>query len=387
MDIYLLDNLNRTKSRVNIIKPKSFQQLLIQINQIFRNISKYYELFIIDTNNKEIKIDNQGKYNIIGNTLFIREVNKDLVEQSLFERNYNQLTESKQEILDNKYNCTICAIIIKNEKPYLCYKCQKIFHDKCLKDWDKACKSHNKKLSCPNCRNELPLEKWNKKLDYEDNRKDDANLMNKINEYKINNNMNNNINKIKDEKIKKYENYINKTIEIFKNILNKMNDINRSLKLGNNIKLNNLLNNYTLNINNINDISNVINEEIDKFYIYIQNANKIMINNNNRFNLLSNVNTTNVQKEINEYRDKINLIYFANEIKTYTIFGYEFVQNNKNNVELIINGKKNQLVCDSELKKGDNIITLLIKNKLKNLRDMFSCCKIMKDKRIEIFIC
>ena len=108
MNIYLLDNLNRTKAGVNIIKPKTLQQLLNQINQIFRNISKYYELFIIDKNNQEIKIDNQVKYNITGDTLFIREINKDIVEQSLFERNYNQLSEAKQEILDNKYNCTIC---------------------------------------------------------------------------------------------------------------------------------------------------------------------------------------------------------------------------------------------------------------------------------------
>ena len=39
-----------------------------------------------------------------------------------------KLAESKQDILDEKYNCNICTIIIKKEKPYLCYKCQKIFH-------------------------------------------------------------------------------------------------------------------------------------------------------------------------------------------------------------------------------------------------------------------
>ena len=87
-------------------------------------------------------------------------------------------------------------MIIKNENPYLCYQCQKIFYVKCLDNWDKKCKQENKKFFCPNCRNELPKENWNKKIDFEGNRKDNANLMNRINEYKLNNNMNNNINLI-----------------------------------------------------------------------------------------------------------------------------------------------------------------------------------------------
>ena len=63
------------------------------------------------------------------------------------------------------------------------------------------CKEQNKKLMCPNCRNELPIENWNKKLDHEENRIEKANLINKINEYRLNNNMNNNLNKIKDKQI------------------------------------------------------------------------------------------------------------------------------------------------------------------------------------------
>ena len=110
---------------------------------------------------------------MIKNIIFIKEV--DNVEQSIFSKNCNKLSESKQEILDYKYNCQICSNIIKNEKPYLCYKCQKIFHETCLKAWDNRCKSQNKTLECPICRNKLPIEKWNKKLDYEDNRIDNAN--------------------------------------------------------------------------------------------------------------------------------------------------------------------------------------------------------------------
>ena len=406
IDLFLLDNSNKTKEEINMIKPKTYQQLLNQIIQKFKNISAYYEIFIIDKDNKEFKINNEETYKIIEDILFIREINEDILAQSIFELNYNRLSESKQDILDEKYNCILCSIIIKNEKPYLCYKCQKIFHDKCLKDWDKKCKLQNKNLICPNCRNELPIEKWNKKLDYEENRKDNANLMNKINEYKLNNNMNDNINKIKDKKInelkdneiiiekllKKYENYINETIEIFKNILNKINNIHNLMKLENNNKINNLLNNFPLNIKNlnINAISTAINEELDNFNIFIRNNininknNRIIINENqNHFNLLKNVdnnkdfienqdnfNLLNNNKEkineskIYEYKDRINLIYFVNYGKNFRIFGDDFVNNNRDKIELIINGKRDELVSHYNLKDGENIITLIIKRKM-----------------------
>jgi len=57
------------------------------------------------------------------------------------------------------------------------------------------------------------------------------------------------------------------------------------------------------------------------------------------------------------------------------IFGSDFVENNADNLSLIINGKKSKLVAEYNLKKGENNITLCIKNKLTNLSDMFSYCK------------
>ena len=201
MEIYLLDNSNNTKEETNMSKPISYLEFLQQIKSKFKNMPEYYEIFMLDEDNKEIKINNEETFKKVVDILFIREIDKAMLEQSLFSLNYDKLSESQQDILDQKYNCILCTIIIKNENPYLCYKCQKIFHEKCLKDWDKKCKLQNKNLECPNCRNELPIEKGNKKLDYEENRKDNANLMNKINEYKLTNNMNNNINIIKDKKI------------------------------------------------------------------------------------------------------------------------------------------------------------------------------------------
>ena len=201
INIFILDDSNNSKSELEIIKPKGYNEFLNQIKLECKIIPENYEMFILDAKNNEIKINNEMDYNKIEDILFIREINKNSLEQSIFDINYNKLSESKQDILDEKYNCILCSIIIKNENPYLCYKCQKIFHIKCLKDWDNKCKEQNKNLICPNCRNELPIENWYKKLNHEENRKEYANLMNLINEFKINYNINNKIDLSKDKKI------------------------------------------------------------------------------------------------------------------------------------------------------------------------------------------
>ena len=92
----------------------------------------------------------------------------------------------------------------------------------------------------------------------------------------------------------------------------------------NNKYLNNLINNYTLNIQNlnINNISNIINEELDNM---IENISYKKINENKIIN------------ELNEYKNEINLIYYANNNSICSIFGDEFVYENKNNIELKIN--------------------------------------------------
>jgi len=303
IDIFLLDNLNNTKVEVNMIKPKTYQELLNQLRNGIKNLPKYYEIYIIGKNNEEIKINNEEKYKSIEDFLFIREINQNILDESLFARNYKRLSESQQDKLDEKFNCLLCSMIIKNENPYLCYQCQKIFHVKCLDNWDKKCKQENKKFFCPNCRNELPKENWNKKIDFEGNRKDNANLMNRINEYKLNNNMNNNINLIKDKKInelkykeanqneliKKYEAYIKKTIYLFKVILNKINILHNILNLKSNNELNNLNEYFYLNLENlyIDEISNVINEELDLFKTNLTNINikKLKEENDNNKNI------------------------------------------------------------------------------------------------------
>ena len=50
----------------------------------------------------------------------------------------------------------------------------------------------------------------------------------------------------------------------------------------------------------------------------------------------------------------MNIIYKNDEEGEENIFGNEFVKNNKNNIELIINGNKSCLVNKYKLKEGEN---------------------------------
>jgi len=52
---------------------------------------------------------------------------------------------------------------------------------------------------------------------------------------------------------------------------------------------------------------------------------------------------------------------------------------NKNNIELIVNGNKNELIDRYELKKGENYIKIIIINIITNLGNMFYDCKSLKN--------
>ena len=68
--------------------------------------------------------------------------------------------------------------------------------------------------------------------------------------------------------------------------------------------------------------------------------------------------------EEQEIREKINLKYEC-EGGYQRIFGESFVKINKENIKLIINGEKIDLIDIYELKEGENNITMIIKKKLK----------------------
>ena len=310
LDIYLLDSLNNTIEGITISKPRTYTELEKYISTKIRNLSKNCDKFIY-RNKQEVHIDQNYKYKDVNDILFIRDndrnnndnINNNNInnmKRSKYDIIMNIIPADKQEKLDLKFNCANCLETIKYENPYLCYKCQKIFHEKCLKDWENKCKSLNNIFNCPYCRNELPIEKWNKKLDHEENRKDFAELIDKVYKDKLNNNLTNNILIIKEKKIyelmqnkkkinellKKFNKYADISILIFKDIINQINSIHSLLKLEKNNKLNDLIQiSLPSNLEKINDMKNLLNEEFQLLKTKLSkhniksNKNKIIYNN------------------------------------------------------------------------------------------------------------
>ena len=109
LNIFRIDNLDNLEEEFTINKPKGYQELLKYLS----NKNKLYEIFIYDNNNKII-INSEDKYKLIKDIIFIKEINNDDLEKSIFSINYDKLSESRKDILDEKYNCNICSIIMKN---------------------------------------------------------------------------------------------------------------------------------------------------------------------------------------------------------------------------------------------------------------------------------
>ena len=85
------------------------------------------------------------------------------------------------------------------------------------------------------------------------------------------------------------------------------------------------------------------------------------------YNKINNKDEIKNKEEIN-YKDEINLIYNTEEEGECQIFEDKFVKKNNNNIELNINGDKSKLISKYKLKKGDNKIKIIIKNKIKDLQ-------------------
>jgi len=449
ISVFLLDNSNNFKSKTSMKKPSTYKELINQIKSEFKDMAKNYEIFIIDKQKNDIKINSEEKYKLINDeVIYIRELDKKSFKLSVFGNNFKKLTQSKKQKLEEKFSCILCCTFIKNENPYFCYNCQNIYHEKCLKDWDNKCKSQNKILSCPNCRKELPIEQWKKKLNFDENRNYVANLMNKINEYRNDKNLRKNINVLNDNKINEYKKFMEDTKDIFKAILDKLNSLHILLKLSSNKNLNDLINKYPNNSENLDlkNLSKIINEELEQIIFNLKNNKKLNIyqriitnnqtgkNNNNtekrnsmpiiheindkktliQFNKDKNKNNNissgknkeelNDNKNINnidfkkhtsnfqlnyiahdviEFENNNNqalaLKYFVRKKGNYNIFGKEFVQNNKEFIDLIINGKNNPLIDKYELTEGENSITMIMKDNLTNLSYMFSFCDSLRD--------
>ena len=381
IDIFLLDKSNNVVDEINIKKPETFDMLKTCINNNLKNLPVYYLIFYPSSNNNEIEINNNEDYKLAKDILFIREIE----EKSIFIKNYDRLSEEKKDMLDEKFNCSICSEHIKDENPFFCYICQKIFHHECLKKWNNKMELQKESLKCPICRNELPLDKWKEKLDYDDNRKEYIETMDQLNKLKTQNAKQNEI-------INNYRQYTQKITTLFQNLFNKINEINSLIKLKINSDYHNILKKLLSNfdIDLIEHLSTIINEEFEKIKGYINN--KMDYNNSIEDNLkFDNINEIDNQPEFifynidynNSYNNanmkEFNLIYVAKSDGIENIFGKKFVEENKDNIELIINGEKHILVDKYKLINGNNTIKIIIKNKITNLSYMFHECNTLQN--------
>ena len=73
------------------------------------------------------------------------------------------------------------------------------------------------------------------------------------------------------------------------------------------------------------------------------------------------------------------LKYVTEKEGYFNIFGEKFVEKNKDNIELNINGIKNNLINKYHLKKGENEVKMKIKNKITDLSYMFYGCNKLKN--------
>ena len=262
IDLLLLDNSNNLIEERNVPKPNTYDELQLVIKNNFIRLPENYQIFYRDEYNIEYIIKNNEDYKLSKDILFINELkNEENIKESMYESNYDKLSESKQNILDEKYNCNICEVDIKEEKPLLCYRCQKLFHKKCLEKWDEKCNEKNIKFSCPKCKYELPLKDWLQKLNYNEERLNEANIMKELtNKNQLNN-------EIKSE----YSIFKLNTYNIYENILNKVDKINSLLEK--NEKNKSIIEN---DINEINphEIQNKIEEGLDIIEESIKNIHK-----------------------------------------------------------------------------------------------------------------
>ena len=138
-----------------------------------------------------------------------------------------------------------------------------------------------------------------------------------------------------------------------------------------NDKLNELIKSNEDKDDKINKLEYKYNEVIDRINEMDKYKNKEeheIIEENKDKNIIS--------KEYKKRDDIIiKLKYRAEKAEKYNIFGKKFVENNKNNIKLNIDGCITNLKFDYELNQGYNTIIMNILNPIQNFEYMFYDCK------------
>ena len=132
----------------------------------------------------------------------------------------------------------------------------------------------------------------------------------------------------------------------------------------------------------INEFNNKFKNEIKNEKIIKSENIKIEFNNINKNEIKIGKNNKSKKSKVEfnkNNKNEIKLMYYTEKEGIFNIFGEKFVENNKDNIDLIINGVKQKLIIAYKLKKGENNIKLIIKNKIINLEFMFYKCKSLKN--------
>ena len=336
LNILLYDISNVRIEEINITRPKTYKELISTIKTQFKKLPKYFLILGKSEKNEEFEIHTNEEYQLANNTLFVREFKIKLGE-SLFTRNFNELSESQKDSLSDKYSCSICYQLIKGENPAFCYECQKIFHNDCLHCWDDARKQAYRNLTCPNCRNELPLDKWQKKIGYDEMRNNDIEIVKQ------------NIKSFKDNKFIKA--YNTKLISLLKSVMIKVNELNSYVNYSQkDNKIKKMDNNLNLLLNK--DISKATIEKLDNIKNFIKKTFRSEI----RCTL-----------DVTDINTDIILFTFNEDNKNKTIEA--FCQNNKLNTIIIEDHCK--IKSNSFKKKGKYEIKLYLDDTMNNLKNLF----------------
>lgn len=331
LDIILLNKSNKIVEEASIKRSRTYQDLLLVLKNKLAKLPLNFKIFYNFQGESENIINSNEKYILVDNLLFIKETENDSADQSIFSVNYNELSEKGKEILDEQYNCLLCTQIIKNQNPYF------------LEEWDRKRRTNNKKLNCPFCRKELPLKNWQRKLNFQEKRNKDAEIMNKLNKYDKT---------INENKIKQYVEYINKTCIFIQKILIKMNEINSFIGENNINNLNKLIKKISLNyvVLSIDDISTKIMIELGKMEKFFKKRLKIEAEQKNTFeNKIKKQND-----EINEIQERY--LYINEEQKNVlSLFHPKIIINELNTLE---NEFKN-IIADNNI--HSKLITIFLR--------------------------
>ena len=166
--LYQIDQNNKLIKEETIERHSSYEALKQYIIENFKINS--FDMYYYDLNNKKVIITDNEQFKKSGGLIFIID-KKTTLDTSIYQIIYPNLSDSKANLADEKYNCPLCGEKF-NDAPYYCYQCSKRICQNCLIKLNKK----TDKLKCSYCSYEMPFEKWQTITDFKDEKKKNLEL-------------------------------------------------------------------------------------------------------------------------------------------------------------------------------------------------------------------